>query len=65
MRIWHLIRASNGASRALANPKGILLKAHMFFRGWRPFNDYWWSKPNKTLAKILKEENSLKNIIVG
>jgi hypothetical protein len=26
----------------------------IFCRGWRKFNDKWWSKPSKTLHSILK-----------
>ena len=59
MRVWHVVSKHKEVpiirSRAFANPNTTYEKIVMYFKGWRRFNDMWWSKPNKSLIKSWKE----------
>lgn len=58
MHIWHMSGNHKLGlySRAFAKPVGFYQRVILFIRGWKPFNEYWWSKPSKQLKEVLKYE---------
>lgn len=48
MRIWR-IRHGKFARAFAPYPKSIGAWLSMYWRGWRPFNLFWYSKPNRNI----------------
>ena len=57
MKIWHIY--INNRSRAFANPNSIREYFILFIRGWKPFNNKWWSKPSNNLKIALKNNEAI------
>lgn len=46
MKIWHM-RRGKYARAFIQQPWSYLTRLYLLYRGWRPTNWAWWTKPNK------------------
>ena len=54
MKTWH-IRIGKYA-RAFTKSPSFIMIPFLFYRGWRRFNNLWWSKPSKNQQRLEKRD---------
>jgi hypothetical protein len=53
IQIWHI--SCEGRSRAFAHPVGLCERWVLWCRGWRRFNELWWSRANRQVRAFYGE----------